>query len=125
MNPNWRDELSNKFDKPPTTVSEGLGEVNKENLNQEMNQHEIVLVFFSSEGCRACIAMKARLPKLIEEMEGRVHCIGIDVDNQSEIARLANVDTVPTIQLFHNEELEEVWVGPVNRSEIKSCIEKL
>ena len=43
-------------------------------------------------------------------MEGTVHCIGIDVDNQSEIARLANVDTVPTIQLLHNEELVELWV---------------
>ena len=125
MNENWKNELSNKFDKPPSTVGEGLGEVNKENLNHEMNQHEIFLVFFSSEGCRACITMKSRLPKLIEEMEGKVHCISIDVEEQYEIAELAKVDTVPTIQLFYNGEMKEIWVGPVNRSEIKSSIEKL
>ena len=84
-----------------------------------------ILVIFSSPSCGPCHVLKPQLKRVIEELDGTVQGIEIDIDKDQEIAKQAGIKGTPTVQLFKEKELKKQWQGVKQRSEFKDAIKNL
>ena len=66
-----------------------------------------------------------QLKRVLEEFSGKVQGVEIDIELDQEIAKQAEVNGTPTVQLFFMKELINQWLGVKQRSEFKEAIEKL
>lgn len=60
----------------------------------------------------------------MDEFDGKVQLIEIDITEDSAIAEQAGVTSTPTIQLFKNKELLEVMVGMKPKSQYRETIQR-
>ena len=84
-----------------------------------------ILVIFSSPTCGPCHVLKPQLKRVINELNGKVQGIEIDIDKDQEIAKQAGINGTPTIQLFKEKMLKKEWKGVKQRSEFKEAIQKI
>ncbi len=84
-----------------------------------------ILVIFSSPSCGPCHVLKPQLKRVINEFNGAVQGIEIDIDIDQEIAKQAGINGTPTIQLFKDKLLKKQWQGVKQRSEFKEAIKKI
>lgn len=70
-----------------------------ESINKIINENEIVLIYFGSESCNVCKALK---PKAEEILKGypRIKSIEVDVEKSLSAASAYNVFTIPAILVF-------------------------
>lgn len=84
----------------------------------------LLLVKYVSPTCGPCHTLKPILDRLVEEFDGKVQLIEIDITEDSAIAEQAGVTSTPTIQLFKNKELLEVMVGMKPKSQYRETIQR-
>ena len=84
-----------------------------------------ILVIFSSPSCGPCHVLKPQLKRVINELNGAVQGIEIDIDKDQEIAKQAGINGTPTVQLFKDKLLKRQWTGVKQRSEFKEAIQVL
>ncbi|MEO0685642.1 MAG: thioredoxin-disulfide reductase, partial [Cyanobacteria bacterium J06649_11] len=66
-----------------------------------------LMVKYVSPGCGPCHTLKPILNKVVDEFDGKIHFVEIDIDKDREIAEQANVTGTPTVQIFKDKELLE------------------
>ncbi|WP_139904479.1 thioredoxin family protein [Clostridium thermarum] len=66
---------------------------------QLIKENEIVLLYFGSESCNVCTAIK---PKVQEILKAYTKIIGaeVDVEKSMEVAAAFNIFTIPALLLF-------------------------
>ena len=84
-----------------------------------------ILVIFSSPSCGPCHVLKPQLKRVINELNGEVQGIEIDIDKDQDIAKQAGINGTPTVQLFKDKLLKRQWKGVKQRSEFKDAIKSL
>ncbi|MGK7924099.1 MAG: thioredoxin-disulfide reductase [Spirulina sp.] len=84
----------------------------------------LLLVKYVSPNCGPCHTLKPILNKVIEEYDGKIHFVEIDIDADPDIARDALVVGTPTVQFFKNKELVEVIQGVKQKSIYRQAIER-
>ncbi len=84
-----------------------------------------ILVIFSSPSCGPCHVLKPQLKRVINELNGEVQGIEIDIDKDQDIAKQAGINGTPTVQLFKDKQLKRQWKGVKQRSEFKEAIKAL
>jgi len=84
-----------------------------------------ILVIFTSPTCGPCHVLKPQLKRIIDELNGEVQGIEIDIDKDQEIAKQAGINGTPTVQLFKDKLLKKQWKGVKQRSEFKEAIENI
>jgi len=84
-----------------------------------------ILVIFSSPSCGPCHVLKPQLKRVINELNGKVQGIEIDIDKDQDIAKQAGINGTPTVQLFKDKLLKREWKGVKQRSEFKEAIKTL
>ena len=84
-----------------------------------------ILVIFSSPSCGPCHVLKPQLKRVINEFNGAVQGIEIDIDKDQEIAKQAGINGTPTVQLFKDKLLKKQWQGVKQRSEFKEAIQNI
>jgi len=84
-----------------------------------------ILVIFSSPSCGPCHVLKPQLKRVINELNGAVQGIEIDIDKDQDIAKQAGINGTPTVQLFKDKLLKREWKGVKQRSEFKDAIKTL
>ena len=84
-----------------------------------------ILVIFSSPSCGPCHVLKPQLKRVINEFDGGVQGIEIDIDKDQEIAKQAGINGTPTVQLFKDKLLKKQWQGVKQRSEFKKAIQNI
>ncbi len=82
-----------------------------------------LLVIYTSINCGPCHVLKPQLRRVIEEYEGKVLAIEIDIEIDQEIAEQANVNGTPMVHLFKNKELIKQWKGVKQRADFKKIID--
>ncbi|MDB9377851.1 FAD-dependent oxidoreductase, partial [Nodularia sphaerocarpa] len=83
----------------------------------------LIIVKYISPGCGPCHTLKPILNKVVDEFEGKIHFVEIDIDQDRDIAENANVTGTPTIQFFKNQELLQEVKGVKQKSEYRQMIE--
>lgn len=83
----------------------------------------LLVVKYVSPGCGPCHTLKPILNKVVDEFDGRIHFVEIDIDKDRDIAENAGVNGTPTIQLFKNQELLVESKGIKPKSQYRQLVE--
>lgn len=69
----------------------------------------LIMVKYASPQCGPCHTLKPMLNKVVDEFDGKIHYIEIDIEQDPEIAEAGGVVGTPTIQFFkHKEKVAEL-----------------
>ncbi|MBR8836276.1 MAG: thioredoxin-disulfide reductase [Stigonema ocellatum SAG 48.90 = DSM 106950] len=83
----------------------------------------LLMVKYVSPGCGPCHTLKPILNKVVDEFDGKIHFVEIDIDKDRDIAVNANVTGTPTVQFFKNKELLKELKGVKPKSEYRQLVE--
>lgn len=124
---------------PPTTeVTKEETAAPEEAFNLNNTRHEggyalrklfhesdrLLVVKYVSPNCGPCHTLKPILNKVVDEFDGKIHFIEIDIDKDRDIAANAQVMGTPTVQLFKDQELVEQVQGVKQKGEFRKIIER-
>ncbi|PZV15136.1 MAG: thioredoxin-disulfide reductase [Leptolyngbya sp.] len=112
------DEQSGEFDPTATRHSGGYA---LRKLYHESDRP--ILVFYSSPQCGPCHTLKPMFSKVIDEYDGKVHYISIDIEQDPDIAESAGIVGTPTIQVFKHKEKVAELKGVKQKSQYREVIE--
>ena len=84
-----------------------------------------LFVVYTSSSCGPCHILKPQLHRVLNESKGQAIGVEIDIENDQDIAKQAEVSGTPTVHLFKNKELKKQWKGVKARSEYKSALDEL
>jgi thioredoxin reductase (NADPH) len=83
----------------------------------------LILVKYVSPSCGPCHTLKPILNKVVDEFDGKIHFIEIDIEEDPDIAESAGISGTPTVQLFkHKDKVAEVK-GVKQKSQYRELIE--
>jgi thioredoxin reductase (NADPH) len=82
----------------------------------------LLVVKYVSPTCGPCHMLKPILDKVVDEFEGRVHFIEIDIEEDPEIAESAGVLGTPTLQLFKDKAKVGEFRGVKQKSQYRQLI---
>jgi len=71
----------------------------------------IVVVDFFATRCWPCKMIAPYLEEMSEKLAGQVSFYKVDVDEEQTIARLQNIQAMPTMKIFNNGEEAKTIVG--------------
>ena len=84
------------------------------------------IVDFSADSwCVPCKKLTPILDKLQKEYSGRINIYKVDVDNESEIASVFNIRSVPTMLFCKTDSQPEISTGSLPEYKLKEIIEGL
>jgi len=112
---------------PPVNVSQDiLWRQGGDAFNELYNESEKpLLVAFVSSSCGPCNRYKPQLKRIIQELGGAALAVEIDIRKERDIAQKANVMGTPVVQIFFKKNLEKVFNGVHQRSDVKDYIQAL
>lgn len=84
---------------------------------------KLIIVKYVSPGCGPCHTLKPILNKVVDEFDGQIHFVEIDIDKDRDIAENANVTGTPTVQFFKDKELLQEVKGVKQKSQYRQLIE--
>ncbi len=82
-----------------------------------------LLVIYTSPTCGPCHTLKPILSKVVDEFDGQIHYIQIDIEADPDIAENAGITGTPTVQLFKNQELIQEFKGVKQKSQYRDMIQ--
>jgi thioredoxin reductase (NADPH) len=83
----------------------------------------LIMVKYASPSCGPCHSLSPILSKVVDEFDGRIHYIEIDITEDPEIAESAGVMGTPTIQFFKNKDKVAEMIGVKQKSQYRETIE--
>jgi len=82
----------------------------------------LIVVKYSSPTCGPCHSLKPILSKVVDEFDGRIHYVEIDIEADPEIAENAGIVGTPTIQYFKDKALVTELKGVKPKSQYRELI---
>ncbi|HET7225998.1 MAG TPA: thioredoxin [Candidatus Eisenbacteria bacterium] len=90
---------------------------------QASRQHP-VLVDFWAAWCGPCRIIAPTVEELATEYAGRLKVVKLDVDENNDISIQYNVQSIPTLLLFHNGDVVERLVGAYPKPAILNMLKR-
>ncbi|HEY9764387.1 MAG TPA: thioredoxin-disulfide reductase [Trichocoleus sp.] len=84
----------------------------------------LIIVKYASPTCGPCHTLKPILSKVVDEFEGRVHYVEIDITEDPDIAESAGVTGTPTVQFFKNKAIVGEFRGMKQKSQYRDLIQQ-
>jgi len=81
-----------------------------------------VLVDFWAEWCGPCHAVAPVLDKIVEERQGELKLVKVNIDEQPELAGKFNVASIPTMILFKDGEPAAAAIGAQPKSSLERSL---
>lgn len=85
---------------------------------------KLLCVMFTAKTCGPCARLKPILHKALQEREGRVHFVEIDIEDDPDISQAAGVTGTPCVQFFYKKDRVANLPGMRNKSEYRGIIEQ-
>ncbi|MGD1940285.1 MAG: thioredoxin-disulfide reductase [Leptolyngbyaceae cyanobacterium] len=82
----------------------------------------LIVVKYVAPTCGPCHVLKPILSKVIDEFEGRIHYVEIDITVDPDIAESAGITGTPTVQFFKDKELAGELRGMKAKSQYRTMI---
>jgi len=83
----------------------------------------LIMVKYSSPTCGPCHTLKPILQKVVNEYDGKIHYVEVDIEADPDIAENAGIVGTPTIQFFKDKGLITQMKGVKRKSEYRETIE--
>ncbi len=107
-------------------MSELTVEVTDDNFEQEvLEADQKVLAEFWAAWCGPCKMVEPVLEELAEEYEDKVKVAKINVDENQNLARKYQVNSIPNLIFFKDGELVDQMVGFAGKEPLESKIKSL
>ncbi len=84
----------------------------------------LIMVKYVSPNCGPCHTLKPILNQVVDEYEGKIHFVEVDIEAEPDIAENAMVTGTPTVQFFKDKEILDQLKGLKQKSEYRQMIEK-
>jgi thioredoxin reductase (NADPH) len=81
------------------------------------------VVKYASPTCGPCHTLKPILNKVVDEFDGKIHYVEIDIEQDPQIAEAAGVTGTPTIQFFKHKDKVGEFKGVKQKSQYRQLIE--
>lgn len=94
----------------------------KESLKQLIGNNNLVLVDFYATWCGPCQRMHPVLDSLKQEMGDSIRIAKIDIDTHPGLVEQHRIQSVPTLMLFRNGQLEWRKSGGMSLEQLKARI---
>ncbi|MEG4409216.1 thioredoxin-disulfide reductase [Microcoleus sp. MON2_D5] len=82
----------------------------------------LIVVKYASPSCGPCHSLKPILSKVVDEFDGKIHYVEIDIEEDPEIAENAGVIGTPTIQYFKDKDMVAELKGVKPKSQYRELI---
>jgi thioredoxin reductase (NADPH) len=82
----------------------------------------LILVKYVSPSCGPCHTLKPILNKVVDEFEGQIYYVEIDVEQDPEIAESAGVIGTPTVHIFKDKDKVAELKGVKQKSQYREVI---
>jgi thioredoxin reductase (NADPH) len=82
----------------------------------------LIVVKYSAPTCGPCHSLRPILSKVVDEFDGKIHYVEIDIEEDPEIAENAGVTGTPTIQYFKDKALVTELKGVKPKSQYRELI---
>jgi len=83
----------------------------------------LIMVKYSAPTCGPCHTLKPMLEKVVNEFEGQIHYVEIDITEDPDIAESAGITGTPTIQFFKDKGLVTQMLGVKQKSQYRDVIQ--
>ena len=98
-------------------------EVTNETWESEVVSSETpVLVDFWAEWCGPCHAVAPVLDKIVEERQGELKLVKVNIDEEQELAQRYGVMSIPTMILFRDGEPAAAAIGAQPKGAIERSL---
>lgn len=84
-----------------------------------------VLVDFWAEWCVPCRMLTPLVDQIAQEYTGKIKVAKLNVDECPESASKFNIQSIPTLAVFHNGELVSQNIGVIPKQTIVEMFEKI
>lgn len=83
----------------------------------------LLVVKYASPTCGPCHTLKPILSKVVDEFDGKIHYIEIDIEEDPEIAEAAGITGTPTVQFFKHKDKVGEMRGVKPKSQYREMIQ--
>ena len=84
-----------------------------------------VVVDFYADWCGPCKIIAPVIHRLSEEYQGKVKFVKVDTDANQELAMQFGIMSIPTVMFFSKGKVEDIVIGAVPSSVLKSKVDAL
>ena len=97
--------------------------INEDNFDLEIKDGVVVVDFFAI-WCGPCKMLSPIFENLSREMNEKVKFVKLDVDENIQVARRYNINSIPTMMIFKNGKAVDKIVGFSPKDKIVAKIQK-
>lgn len=83
-----------------------------------------VLIDFWAEWCGPCRIMGGRLNEIDSELQDKAVIGKVNIDDEKMLSESYNIQTIPTLMVFHNGKIVEEFIGLTSKERLKNSLEK-
>ncbi|MBE9013618.1 thioredoxin-disulfide reductase [Pseudanabaenaceae cyanobacterium LEGE 13415] len=81
-----------------------------------------IVVKYASPSCGPCHTLKPILSKVVDEFDGQIHFVEIDIEEDPDIAEAAGVMGTPTVHIFKNKDKVAELKGVKQKSQYREVL---
>lgn len=115
----WKEKFSVGIPDQPATVLH----LNSETMKLVLDKYPLIVVDFWAEWCQPCRMLSPVLEELAPEYQGKIVIAKVNIDEEPELAKQYQVESVPNVLIFKQGNPIEQFVGFRSKNELKKLIE--
>ena len=106
-------------------MTEEISAVSDDNFEEEVLKSEIpVLVDFWAAWCAPCFMVAPALESLVENYQGKLKVVKLDVDKNNKTAAAYGIMSIPALLLFKEGEIKETIIGAQPKENIENAVKR-
>ncbi len=100
-------------------VSAGLTEAS---FTEKIKGKPMVIIDYNATWCGPCKQLSPILKEWVKEQNGKVELIEIDVDENQELAKSKQIESIPYLEMYKNGVKTWTSVGLIGREELDKSL---